>query len=143
MMDRPHRLLRFHLVSRFALLLQASSTVALAWWAPTSLVNDVVEQGGRPAMAVLAGLTLLVVIGWLDVLINDALPDRFALLWARRRRHLGYALLGAVYLVMAFAAAGAMPALPGVAVLILQYAATGAVCAWFAWTAALRPTHAL
>lgn len=57
---------------------------------PASLLAAIVLSGGplgRPAMWLLAGIALTACV---DVIINDMLPPRFTMEWARHRRHLLY-----------------------------------------------------
>ena len=133
--------LQFHFLVRVALLVQASTTVSLAWHSPFSLTARLIEIGGVPAQWVLCAMTAALIVGLADALINDVLPQRFSLQCVRRNRHIGYMLLGATYLIQAFAGLADAPS--GAGILLGNYVATGIGCGAFALAATLRPSHAL
>lgn len=131
------RLLRFNVLARCAILTQASATVGLGWLSPGSLTARLLETGGPLGMAVLAVMSTLVAIGWVDVLANDVLPSARA--WPRRmlrQEHMGYLGLGATYWAQALA--GAAHAELGAWVLVGTYVATGGLCCWYGWISAMR-----
>lgn len=133
--------LRFHFLIRVALLLQVSATVALAWGTPISVTARLVVLGGPPAHWAMCALTLAALCGWLDVLVNDLLPAHFALPCVQRNRHIGYMLLGGIYLMQCYAGLSVMPT--GAYILLANYAAQGLMCGAYALAATLRYTHAL
>ena len=133
--------LQFHFLVRMTLLLQASATVSLAWWSPVSLTARLIDIGGAPAHWVLCAMSALLVGGLADAFINDVLPNQFNLLFVQRNRHIWYMLLGATYLMQAFAGLAEAPT--GSGVLLGNYLAQGVACGAFAVAATLRPTHAL
>ena len=141
--DSDHRLLRFNLIARAAILLAAGCTALLGYLTPTSLTATLGDGEGIAEAVVLLLMVGLVGVGLLDMFINDLLPERWRMRWAKRRRHMGFALLGAVYLVKAFAGVSFSAAPPGSWVLILFYVGMGCCCAWFTFASALRPTRAL
>jgi hypothetical protein len=128
------RLLRYNLLARVAILVQASTTASLGWMSPGSLTARLLESGGQIGQAVLVLMTALVVVGWLDVLCNDAAGRRLAA--PRRHEHLGYLGLGAVYWAQAMAGAALLEG--GAWVLLANYLGAGAVCCWYGWTSAAR-----
>ena len=142
MLDDPpaaaerHRMLRYGLIARVVLLTQAGTTAALAWASPGSLSAQLLEAGGEIGQGVLLLMTALVLIGWLDVLVNDCLPGRWQLRATVVHEHSGYLALGAVYWMQAMAGAGLGE--PGSWVLVAHYTAIGSCCCWFGWVSALR-----
>lgn len=135
-MDPVHRLLMYHVAARAALLTQGSTTIALGWFAPSSLTARLLADGGGVGGAMLLAMSAIVCVGWLDVVVNDVLPDRFKLNWARTHEHLGYMVLGVAYWTQAMG--GASTELAGATVLLLNYLAVGAVCCWYGWTSAMH-----
>ena len=131
-----HRLLRFNTTARVALLVQASTTAALGWWTPGSLTARVLADGGAVGSALLVAMTVLVSGGWIDVLVNDLLPDRMTLDVVRRKEHIGYLMLGAVFWAQAMG--GLTTQEPGAGVLLGYYLMIGGVCCWYGWMSALR-----
>lgn len=133
--------LRFPFLIRAALLTQATTVVCLGWWAQSSLTARLFERGGVPATWVLCAMSALVVVGLVDALINDVLPDRFTLTYLKRRRHLTYMVLGGIYMVQVFAGISDSPT--GAGILLANYTAGGLLCGAFAAAATLRPSYAL
>lgn len=113
--------LRFHFITRVALLLHPLAVACFAWLAPDSLT-------GR------------MLLGVLDAVVNDLLPPRWSLPCVQRNRHIGYLVLGATLLMQVFAAASDLP--PGGGVLIAYHLAASIVCGLFAAAATVRPSHA-
>ena len=135
-LDPTHPLLMYHVAARAALLTQGSATIALGWLAPSSLTARLLVDGGVFGEAVLLAMSAIVCVGWLDVVINDVLPERFKLTWIRTHEHLGYMVLGVAYWSQAMG--GAATELAGATVLLLNYLAVGAVCCWYGWTSAMH-----
>lgn len=131
-----HRMLRYGLIARVVLLTQAATTVALAWASPGSLSAELLAAGGEIGRGVLLLMTAMVVVGWLDVLVNDCLSQRWRLPFTEAHEHSGYLGLGALYWMQAMAGAGALG--QGGWVLVFHYVAMGAACCWFGWTSAMR-----
>ncbi len=139
MSDPIHRLLKFDLVARCAILVQAIFTCALAWLVPTSLTGRLLAAGATYGHAVLVLLTIVAVTGVLDILINDFLPDGFMLASIKRRRHVLYHLIAGLFFIQAFAGVGAL--LDVEDILCLSYLFTGGLSAWYSWAVSLRATH--
>jgi hypothetical protein len=135
------RLMRFSLISRCLMLLPATANVLLAIFAPESLSALLSRHEGPAQGGVLLIMAAIVSIGWLDVLINDFLPPKWQMCWAKSHRHLGYSFLAAVYLVKALASVEAD--VDGASVIVMYYVGAATLCAWYTWAAALRPHHAL
>lgn len=55
-----------------------------------SLNGRLIAQAGAVGYAVVAVQVLCALIGLADVFINDVLPERFHMHWARAHRHYGY-----------------------------------------------------
>ena len=134
-MVRPHRLLLFHVAARAALLSQGSTTAALGWWSPNSLTARLLVDGGAIGEAMLIAMSGLVCLGWLDVLVNDIMPERMKLTPLRANEHLGYMMLGGVFWVQAMGSTSTE--LPGAGVLLANYLMVGGVCCWYGWTSAM------
>lgn len=137
--DNIHRLLKFDLIARCAILIQTAFTCLLAWLVPTSLTARLIADGASYGRGVLLLLTLVVVAGAVDILINDFLPDRFVLPGIKRRRHVLYHLVAGLYFVQAFAGVGNTINVEDI--LCLSYVCTGGAAAWYSWTVSLRATH--
>ena len=135
-MNHPHRLLMFHLAARAALLSQGTTTAALAWFSPTSLTARLLVDGGVIGEAMLIVMSVLVCVGWLDVLINDVLPERVKLRCLREHEHIGYMVLGVAFWTQAMG--GTSTQLVGAGVLLANYVLVGSVCCWYGWTSAMR-----
>jgi len=130
-----HPMLRYALLVRTVLLWQASVTVMLAWLSPGSLTAEVLNNGNMLGWAVMVGMSIVVALGWADVIVNDVLPfGHFRC--AARLSHLGFMLLGAVYWMQAMAASAY--ANDGAWVLTVNYVVGGALCCWYGWASALR-----
>lgn len=135
------RWLRFAFLIRFCLLIQAATTVSLAWWSQSSLTARLIERGGTPATVVLCAMSGMVLVGLADAFINDVLPDRFSLLCVKSHRHVGYMMLGATYVMQVFAGLEDSPT--GAGILLANYAAAAIACGAFSAAATLRPRYAL
>ena len=85
----------------------------------------------------------LVIFGWLDVIVNDLLSERWRILWVRSFRHLGFGMLAATYFIKAFADAPLAFERKGGWAQMLLYVMSGLVCAWYTAAASLKPAHAL
>jgi MFS family permease len=135
----PHRLLRFDLLVRVAILFAATITCLLAWFVPVSLTATLLIEGGAVGQAVLLAMTAATAIGYVDVVINDLMPDRFCVRLIKHKRHLGYSLIAFLYLVQAYASIG--ESLGPEDLLPLGYIMNGLMAAWFSWTSAVRGWH--
>lgn len=136
---QPHRLLRFDLLVRVAILFAATITCLLAWFVPQSLTAVLLDQGGAIGQVVLVALTMAVAIGYADVLINDLLPDRFSLPAVKHNRHLGYSIIGGLYLLQAYVSVG--DSIGPEDLLPLGYMLNAIMAGWFSWTTAWRGWH--
>ena len=136
---RAHRLLQFDLLCRAAILCSASITVALAWFVPRSLTAQLLSDGSEFGVVVLVLLTACVLVGWLDVLINDVLPGGWELACAKHERHRGYALIAGMYLLQAHVSIGG--AITADDLLPLGYIAQACIAGWYAWSTAVRGWH--
>ena len=125
------RMTRFHLVARCILLGTSATTAALAWWTPGSATATLMSEGGSAAATAMVTLTVLTCLGWLDVVVNDLLPDRWQLPLLAWRRYWGFSALGAVYWMHAFAGI-ATGHTQGISVLLAWYLFVGFCCGWFA-----------
>lgn len=109
----PH-LARPNLIARLYMLFVAQGTVEIAWLIPSSATTRIVESGGSLAAFVLMTMTAAVVVGLLDVLLNDVgradtrwrgiggAPAR----WLRAQRINVCYVVGGCYLVQAYAGLG-------------------------------------
>lgn len=141
-MDRrakPHRMLRFDLIARFAIIAGATITCLLAWCVPASLTAQVLAEGGSAGRLVLLLLTGCMLVGWLDIVVNDMMPDRWHCRWAKRNLHRGYSVIAMLYLLQAYASLG--DALGPEDLLALGYTVNAGISGWYAWTTAVRGWH--
>lgn len=136
---RPHRLLQFDLLVRVSILFTAATTCLLAWFVPQSLTTVLLADGGEIGHVVRLVMTLVVGVGYLDVIINDMLPDRYSLPLAKHLRHLGYSLLAALYLLQAYVSVG--DTMGPEDLLPFGYALNAILSAWYSWTTAVRGWH--
>lgn len=134
-----HRLLKFDLIARCAVLQQAVVTCCLAWFVPMSLTSKLIDQGAEYGTTVLIALTCVITVGALDILVNDFLPNRFTLQYFKQRRHHLYHLIAGLYFVQAFAGVGSSIGVEDV--LCAAYLLAGGVSAWYSWAAAVRANH--
>lgn len=130
------RLFRFNLIARCFALLCASITCYLGWFAPSSLTARVLEMSGATGQGVLAVMTAVALIGIADVIVNDLMPQKYALRRAARNRHSGFNLLGVLYVVMAVP--GLQVDSAGAAGLVTYYVGVGLLCGWLAWAMVIR-----
>lgn len=97
---------------------------------PASLLSIVVRGSGtlgRPAMWALA---LIALIACVDVIINDMLPPRFTMDWARRRRHLIYLAMALLLTALAAVVAYFSIYSPMLWVFLATYAVLSAAVAY-------------
>ena len=106
--------LRFPFLIRASLLIQATTTVSLGWWAQSSLTARLIERGGTPAILVLCAMSALVLLGLADAFVNDVLPERFSLVCIKSHRHIGFMVLGAAYMIQVFAGISDSPTGAGI-----------------------------
>lgn len=132
---------RFDFVARTSILVQSATTVSLGWLAPTSLTARILAEGDGTGRCLLWAMTIVTLAGLADAVVNDLMPESWQLECIQRNRHIGFMLLGAAYLVQAFAGLGNSPG--GAHVLLANYVGVGGVCGLFAAAAAVRPSHAL
>lgn len=137
--DAPHRLIKFDLIARCAILQQAGVTCALAWLVPTSLTGKLLAEGAHYGHAVLIMMSIVVLAGVLDILVNDFMPPAYVLASVKRRRHTLYHLVAGLYFVQAFAGVG--DRLDYEDILCLAYLMTGGLAAWYSWAVSLRAEH--
>lgn len=93
-----------------------------------SLNGKLVEQSGEAGFAVLFAQAALAIIGLLDIIINDVLPDRFRIPTARFCRHyvyIGLALCNSAFLLV-------MAKNDTLTLLALSYVVDGIAAVWIA-----------
>jgi hypothetical protein len=119
---------RFGLLARIAMLVQASLTSYLLLSAEQiqSLTGNAQSNAVSVGHLVLAGVVLL---GWIDVLVND-LPHRVVIESMKHRRLTLFSVLALAYLLEAFVALDS--SVNGRAALIIYYLAAAATAAWLA-----------
>ena len=135
-----HRWLRFDLLARCAILVQASTTAGLGCFVPGSLTARLLAEGGAYGDVVLALFGGVVVLALLDLIINDVLPPCIVWRAIHKTRHKLYHFLAALYFVQAFAGVGSTVTIDDL--LPLSYLAIGLVCAWYSWAITLQGGHA-
>ncbi len=97
---QPHRTVHFttgsitlsHML-RMYLCLSVALTEYVAIEEPYSLSHMAIVQAGPQGLAFAGALFLLSIVGLLDLIINDILPDRFRMQWAWNTRHIIYMLM--------------------------------------------------
>ena len=136
---QPHRLLQFDLIARVAIIVASSITCLLAWFVPTSLTAQLIIEGGMMGRVVLYLLTVCSLVGALDILVNDLLPDPWHCRWAKRNQHRGYAIIAAMYLLQAYASIGNTLGVEDL--LAVAYIVNAVLAAWYAWTTSVRGWH--
>lgn len=134
-----HRFLGIDLITRCSILSQTALTCALAWFVPTSLTAKLVASGHDYGQIQLLLLTGAVLLGWLDVLINDLLPESWQWCWSRKRRHTIYHVLAGLFFVQAFAGVGST--LDVEDILSVAYLLNGSMAAWYSWSVSIKATH--
>ena len=136
---QPHRLLKFDLIARCAILQQALVTCVLAWFVPVSLTSKLIAEGNQYGHFVLIALTAVIAVGIADIFVNDVLPAKFTLQWCRQRRHKIYNFIAGLYFIQAFAGVG--DTLNAEDILCFAYFLEGGIAAWYSWTVSVRAEH--
>ena len=136
---KPHRLLTFDVIARCLILATASTTCSLGWFVPFSLTAKLIQDGGAYGQIALLLLTACVVIGWIDIFINDVLPASVFFEAIRSRRNNLYHFLAGVYLIEAYVGVGKSFGIEDF--LPISYAMNGILAAWYSWTVTVRATN--
>lgn len=115
-------------------------TTGLAILAPDSLTATLIAQAGL-AGAIASGVFGLALLAlFLDIVVNDLMPNRFYLRRSRDYRWLAVSSLACVFWL--FGTLAVLPQnhvdLSGSWVLVLWYFAQGAWGMWFAWSTKLK-----
>lgn len=118
------------MICRLSLVFQALVTTLLAHLAPNSLAAELVWRAGAFGQMASLAFSVFVTIAVLDVVVNDLMPDNYALGWAARYRWLGVCGIGTVYLFLA-ATATVGPVSTGDWVLIGAYVGMAFFCFWW------------
>jgi len=129
----------FDVLVRVAILFACTITCLLAWFVPQSLTATLLQDGGDIGHAVLVLMTVATLIGYLDVVINDLMPDHCSLAIVKHYRHLGYSLIAAVYLLQAYVSVGETVGAEDL--LPFGYMLNALMSAWYSWTTAIRGWH--
>lgn len=140
---RAHRLMSPALLFRMLVLLTASANIGLWLFSPASLSARIEATTGQAEFQ--AAFAVLIAIGWLDVLINDLLPEGVVAHALLRHRHMIYAGIGAAYLVKAFVGSSVLlgpSGGSGAAVLLLFFVGKAFFCAWYVFTEVAGYHHA-
>lgn len=133
------RFLRSDLLCRLALLAASWWTCTLAWLVPNSLTGRSFNSGGVSSQVILLGLTMVLILGVLDVFINDLMPDRFVAMTLERWRYYLYHMMASTYFLLAFATIG--DALDMDDLISLGYLVNGFLSGWYALAVRLRGIH--
>ena len=135
----PHRLLKFDLICRCAILATALTTSELGTFVQASLTAKLIIATGAYGTVTLLAFSVCVILALLDVLINDFMPERFSLRWVKQHRHLIYLTLAGLYIAQAFVALGDRLDIQDF--FALSYCRAGIVTAWYALATSARGTH--
>ena len=120
---------------RVMVLLTASVNIGLWLFAPSSLTARLEAATGQGTFQLV--FSVIVALGWLDVVVNDLLPERIVAHTLLKQRHFLYAVLGAAYLIKAFVgvSAGSVGTdTAGSFVVLLSFLGTACICAWYVFT---------
>lgn len=79
-----------YLTLRVYLCLRTLVVAIVSLGEPDSLNGRLIEASGATSYIAIAVTVFCAVVGLLDVVVNDILPDDFHMRWARNHRHLGY-----------------------------------------------------
>ncbi len=139
MTETVHRLLKFDLICRCAILATSMTTAGLANFVPTSLTSKLIASSGHYGIITLILFSSAVLLGLLDAIINDLMPDVFSFVWLKRHRHLIYFSLSGLYFAQGFVAVGGSLDIEDV--LAASYAASGIVITWYAFAISVRANH--
>lgn len=95
-------------ITRLYVALSTLTTIAVIAWEPEALTHRLITQSGPPGWWLVGILAAVAIVGIVDVVVNDMLPDRFHLRCAKRSRHLIYVALsmGLMCLTYVFIAGG-------------------------------------
>lgn len=135
-----HRLLKFDVIARCAIMVYASFTCTLAWFVPTSLTAKIIAQGGHYGTVALIAFSVIVAVGLVDILINDFLPEAYSFCSIKARRHKLYHYVATLYFIQAMVGVGNTINIEDT--VSVFYFLIGVIAAWYSWTAACRGDHA-
>jgi hypothetical protein len=109
-------------------------TAGIAMLDPWSQHREIMAQDGLGGLAAFTMLAAVAVLGLVDVLVNDWLPERFSVRWTHRHRHVVFMGLALSQCAMAFVEVRAEEVRPVVARYLLDafvallVACTGVYC---------------
>lgn len=134
-----HRLMKFDVIARCAIMIYSAFTCTLAWFVPTSLTAKIIAQGGGYGYVVLIAFSTIIAIGFVDICINDILPDCYSFRSVKVRRHKLYHYVATLYFIQAMVAVGDRIDVEDFVAAF--YFLIGVVAAWYSWAAACRGEH--
>lgn len=134
--SQAHRLLRFNLIARCQALVACTATCLLGWFVPVSLTAKLLAEGGSYGRLTLVILTICLVLGWLDVLINDFMPERYSFVAVLKRRHRLFYILAGLYLIEAYVGFG--DTLGAEDLLSFIYILNAGTAFWYSWAVSIR-----
>lgn len=82
-------------VARFIVLGNATVSVAITLLHPTSQHGRALQDAGFTGALAFATIVACVLVGYIDLLLNDVPPKHVDWPWSHKYRHLGFMLLGA------------------------------------------------
>ena len=77
-------------LTRLYLACSILSPLFITWLEPEAITHRLINESGALGWYMALALGIVCVVGIVDVIINDILPDRYQLLCAKRHRHLIY-----------------------------------------------------
>jgi len=89
-------------VTRLYVALSTVTTIVVIWSEPEALTHRLISQSGSPGWWLVGLLAVIALIGVVDVVVNDLLPEHIRLDCAKRYRHLIYAALSMGLVCMCF-----------------------------------------
>ncbi|MEO8527290.1 MAG: hypothetical protein ABI460_21340 [Caldimonas sp.] len=98
-------------------------TTAFAWVLPVSAQKVALDAIGPEAWWVLGGVTAIAVVGIVDSIVNDLMPERYHFRWADRRRYQVFMVLALLLWTLVWLCQHGPSVL-----LIARYALDGTAC---------------
>ena len=100
-------------------------------FAPASLTADLLNDAGPVGTAILALFMCAILLGVIDLLVNDLMPDRFVLATLHKLRPFGMLVLAATYAFLAAASSFDDGMTRGGTILVTGYVLAASGCVWW------------
>ena len=89
-------------LTRLYVACSAFSTCCATLWEPAALTHRLISASGRPGWLLMVVMASLAACAIFDVVVNDLMPDRFKIGWAKQSRHLIYITLSMCSMLLTY-----------------------------------------